>query len=188
MATSYRQLATNSRFLRGAAFTSGDSVLHEADRKEAELQAAVEIETGLGCQFTAAPDAPPIIALLGDLIGSAVIFEYLAISANMGKDESATNKPTYLRKKAQQILDDLRAHKIGVQAADGSYPYPLYPAPSVLPLIGLGEAKNITIDAGLAWGQMAQGKMTSEEKEALDTTRDRRAFDLEASFAGAYGL
>lgn len=188
MATSYRSLTTNSRFLRGVAFDSGDSALTKADTDAAELQAAIEIETELGTTFTAAPSAPPIVALLGDLLGSAIIYEFVALQGNLGEQGEALNKPKYLRKKAKQIIDDLRSHKIGVQASDGSYPNALYPQPSILPTIGLGEAKNIAIDAGLEWGEMAQGRMTTIEKQSLDETRERRPYDLEAAFAGAYGL
>lgn len=188
MATSYRSLSSNSRFLRGTAFDSGESVLTSDDRASAELQAAVEIESGLGQTFTAAPNAPPIIALIADLLGSAVILEFVALANNLGKDGEGAKKPEWLRKKAAQIIADLRAHKIGVAAADGSYPFPNYPAPSILPTVGLGAAKNISIDAGLQWGQMAQGRITDDEKAELDPTRGRNAMDAEAALAGAYGL
>jgi hypothetical protein len=184
---SYRPLATNSRFLRGIAFESTESNLKTEDRIEAENLAAVEIDSALSTTFTVAPNAPPVIALLGDLLGSAYLYEFIALQGNLGEKGEATNKPVYLRKKAQQIIDDLRAHKIGVQNIDGSW-NSRYPQPSVLPLCTVGAAKNVSIDAGLTWGQMAQGRMSDDEKRQLDPNRDRRPNEMEAALAGAYGL
>lgn len=184
----YRSLATNSRFLRGVAFDSGQSNLQKEDRQEAEDQAATEIDTALGKSFATGASTPPLIRVLGDLIGSAIVLEYIALGGNFGGQEAeGAKKPEWLRGKAMKIIEDLRAHTIGIQNADGSWD-PAYPQPSVLPLISVGGAKNLTIDAGLTWGQMAQGQMTDDEKLALDPTRGRRANDLEAALAGAYGL
>ena len=183
----YRSLATNSRFLRGVAFDAGGSNLTKEDRTEAELQAAVEIESALGKSFAAPPSTPALIALLGDLLGSAVVYEYIALQGNLGEKGEATNKPAYLRKKAQQIIDDLRDHKIGIENPDGSFDSS-YPSPSVLPTVGVGGAKNITIDPGLTWGQMAQGAITDDEKRAIDPNRERIGNGQEAALAGAYGL
>lgn len=184
---SYRTLGTNSRYLRSVAFDAGPSGLTADDRKDAERQAAVEIEMRLARAFSAPPNTPPVISLLGDLLGSAILFEYMALSLSFGKDGEGARKPDFLRKKADKIFEDLRAHKIGVQNLDGSFDA-LYPSPSVLPLVALGDAKNITVDPGLTWGQMAQGVITDDEKRALDDSRGRRANDLEAALAGAYGV
>lgn len=183
---SYRSLATNSRFLRGLAFDAGGSTLTKDDRQSAEDQAATEIDTALGKSFSTT-STPALIRVLADLIGSAIVLEYVALSGSFGEGGEGAKKPEWLRAKAKQILEDLRAHKVGIQNPDGTWDS-AYPQPSVLPTIGVGGAKNITIDAGLSWGQMAQGQMTVEEKQALDPQRDRRSNDLEASLAGSYGL
>lgn len=183
----YRTLATNTRYLRGIAFESGQSQLTKDDLTPAQNQAAVEIDAALGKTFSAWPNTPPLVALLADLIGSSVILEYVAVGGNFGEKGEAKFKPDWLRKKAAKIIEDLRSHAIGILNIDGSYDA-LYPQPSVLPLASVGDAKNITIDAGLTWGQMAQGGMTNAERLELDPTRERRASEMEASYAGRYGV
>lgn len=183
---SYRSLATNSRFLRGLAFDSAGSNLSKDDRVSAEDQAATEIDAALGTTFSTS-DTPPVVRLVADLLGSAIVLEYVAIAANFGEKGEGARKPDWLREKAKQILDDLRAHKIGIQNSDGTW-NSLYPQPSVLPTIGVGAVRNITIDSGLTWGQMAQGAMTQDEQALYTPDRDRRPNDLEAAMAGAYGL
>ena len=78
-------------------------------------------------------------------------------------------------------------HKIGIQNTDGTW-NALYPQPGILPTVGVGEAKALTVDPGLAWGQMAQPVATDAELRMLDADRARRAFDIEAAHAGAYGV
>lgn len=185
---SYRSLATNSRYLHGIVFDSGESNLAKEDRLDAEDQAATEIDTALGKSFSTGANTPPLVRVLADLIGSAIVLEYRALSTNFGGENAeGARKPEWLRKKAKQVLDDLRAHTVGIQNVDGTWDAS-YPQPSILPTIGVGAAKNITVDAGLTWGQMAQGQMTDAEKTSLDPERGRRANDLEAALAGAYGL
>lgn len=183
----YRPLATNTRYLRGVAFESGESQMTKDDVLPAQTQATVEIDTALGKTFTVWAGTPPLVALLADLIGSAVILEWVALPKNFGEKGEGVFKPDYLRKKAQQIFDDLRSHTIGILNVDGTWD-PLYPQPSVLSFAAIGEAKNITVDPGLTWGQMAQGGITTAEKQYLDPTRDRRANELEAAYAGRYGV
>lgn len=183
----YRSLATNTRYLRGIAFESGQSQLTKDDLVPAQHQAAVEIDAALGKTFGVWPNTPPLVALIADLIGSAVILEYVAVGGNFGEKGEARFKPDWLRKKATQILEDLREHKVGILNLDGTYDS-LYPQPSVLSMASVGDAKNIAIDAGLTWGQMAPGGMTNAERLELDPTRERRATELEAAYAGRYGV
>jgi hypothetical protein len=178
---SYRRLATNSRFLKGIGIESRLSDVLREDRLEAENQAAVEIDLTLATTFSEA-DPPAAIRLVADLLGSAIVLEYVALDKNFGEDGELARKPKYLRDKAEKILADLRAHVIGIPGSA------LYPVPDILPTVAAGEAKPITIHPGLAWGQMAQPRMTDEEKNAIDPERGRRAYDEEASLAGAYGL
>lgn len=186
-ARSYRSLATNSRFLRGVSFDSGQSGLTKEDRVEAEDQAATEIDAALGTTFSTT-STPALIRLLADLIGSAIVLEFAALGVSFGGDGAeGAKKPEWLRGKALKIIEDLREHRIGIQHPDGSWDG-LYPQPSVLPTIGVGAAKNLTVDPGLTWGQMAQGRMTDAEKLEIDPNRERRPNDLESSYAGAYGL
>jgi hypothetical protein len=183
---SYRSLASNSRFLKGIAFDSGSSNLTNEDRVEAENDAAQEIDRELATTFSTT-DTPGVVRLLADLLGSAFILDYLALSKNFGEEGEGARKPKYLRDRAAKIIEDLRAHAIGIQNPDGSW-NALYPQPNVLPSIEEGEAQPVTVDRGLSWGQMAPPAMSDNEKRALDTERGRRADEQEAALAGAYGL
>lgn len=183
---SYRRLESNGRFLKGTGIESQATDILREEGREAEDMAAMEIDAALGTRFTEGSE-PPLIRLLADLIGSAYVLEFAAFGSSFGKDGEGTRKPDYLRRKAQQILDDLREHKTGLLLADGTY-HALYPAPDVLPLAAEGPAKALTVDSGLTWGQMAQPTMSDAEKDAMDAERGRRTGDLEAAYAGAYGL
>lgn len=183
---SYRDLTSGSRYLRGVAFNAGASNLRDGEREEAEHQATVEIDAALATSFTSGA-APAIVRLLGDLLGSAIVLEWLALQSNFGEDGEGARKPSYLRSKAKAILEDLRAHKIGIQNDDGTW-NALYPQPGVLPTIEVGAAKQITIDPGLTWGQMAQPVISQAEANALDPERVRRSTEAEAAYAGAYGV
>lgn len=187
MAKSYRSLATNSRFLRGISFGGEDTDLTPEDATEAENLAAYEIDRELGTTFSTGESAPPVIRLLADMLGSAWVLDWLALAGNFGEEGEGAKKPEYLRSKARGIFEDLRAHKVGIQNTDGTW-NALYPQPDILPTISEGGARPITIDVGLAWGQMAQPVMNDDERSALDPERARRADEAEASIAGSYGL
>lgn len=183
----YRSLATNSRFLKGIAFDHPSSQLTAEDRVDAENEAAFEIDRELGTTFTPS-SVPPLVRLLGDLLGSAYILDYLALAKNFGADDEGARKPKYLRERATKIFADLRAHKIGIQNEDGTW-NALYPAPSILPTIGVGEANPVTVAQGLTWGQMAPPTLSQGDSDAMDgADRGRRADEQEAALAGAYGL
>ena len=185
---SYRRLDTDSRFLKGVLLEAKTSNFRREEREEAEHAAATEIDSRLSTTFDAyAPDYPPVVRLLADLIGSATILEWLALTGDFGPEGAGARKPSYLLKKAEAIFEDLIAHRRGLLLADGGY-HPLYPSPDVLPTIAAGEARPLTVHPGLAWGQMAQPQMSDAEKRAWDVNRGRRAFDDEAALAGAYGL
>lgn len=183
----YRTLASNSRFIRGLGIDAADSEIPKQERIDAEDLAAIEIDSALCKTFDVYPDAPPIVQLLGELLGSAFLYEFLALEGDFGEEGEARFKPEYLRKKADQILADLREHKRGIQAIDGTFDSD-YPQPALLPKIKAGASKPITIDPGLAWGEMAQPVMSDAEKTALDTTRARRSDEAVAALAGAYGI
>lgn len=183
---SYRRLSANQRYLRGISWNAADSDVTDQERVDAEDVAATEIDHALGKQFSTS-DPQPIIRLLADLLGSAYMLEYVSSGPDMGERGESRYKPDYLREKAQQIIDDLRSHKAGIQAADGTWDAD-YPQPDILPTVLEGASRALTIDVGLAWGQMAQPKMTDAEKTDLDTTRGRRSDEMVSALAGAYGV
>ena len=181
---SYRELVANRRYLRG--YSLGPEEMDE-ERVEAENDAAAQIDAVLGKTFSTT-STPAVIRLVADLLGSANLLDYVAFAKDFGADGEVTYKSGFLRTKAQAILDDLRAHKLGILNPDGTWDS-LYPAADVLPFAALGEAKPVTIVPWLSWGQMAQPKGTEEERSALDgDTRERYSDPLEAALAGAYGI
>jgi len=186
MASSYRTLDANRRYLRGLALGGQMGVLDNDERKDAEQKAAAEIETRLGKTFSTS-STPQIIRHLADLLGSAYLMEFAASDADYGsEDGDGERKSKALRKEALAYFDALRAGSIGIINPDDTWDG-TYPQPQIRPTITVSEAKPVTILPTVSWGNMASPRPTEDEADAVDSdTRERRADADESSNSGDY--